>query len=163
MAKKKKETLKFYSEEELKKEGISSSEVFEAFFGKSKKGGEKTKALRFLSKFIYIILGIYAFLVVASSTISDISRVTSGKATIYNFFWFLGMVPAIFFILFLFSIFLKKQIFLKRITGVLGILGFLVFVMFWFIAEFNLPTFLTSIFLLITFIRFNFIERKIEA
>ena len=121
------------------------------------------KATKFLFKFLYIILGIYAFFVVISSTISDISRVISGEATIYNLFWFLGMVPAIFFILFLVSIFLKKQIFLKRITGVLGIFGFLVFVMFWFIAGFNLATFLTSIFLLVTFMKFNFIEKRIKA
>ncbi len=49
MAEKKKETFKFYmSEGELKKAGTSSSEVFEAFFGKNKKEGKAMMLISWL-------------------------------------------------------------------------------------------------------------------
>ncbi len=64
----KKEKFKFHmSEEELKKEDISPFEIFEAFFGKSKKDSEKMK--KFSYYFLWVILVLSSWFLIALITV----------------------------------------------------------------------------------------------
>ena len=54
--------------------------------------------LKVILVFMYWSLGLFSFIMTIWSTQHDIGRVLSGEYNITNFYWYLGMIPIIFYI-----------------------------------------------------------------
>jgi hypothetical protein len=114
------------------------------------------KISKFFFKLLYFLWGVYSLLLVTISTLTDISRVLNKSNRIDNWYWFLGMIPGLFYVVYLISLKAKGSIFLKKISSILGILSLFVFVMFFQTSGFNWALLIVALFPISVFIRDNF-------
>jgi hypothetical protein len=79
------------------------------------------KIIKWLGKALYIIWGVYAFLIVIADFFQSLDAVYNKAVQIENIFWYFGLIPTIYFLFFFFSkILFKKSMLFKKFVRLLG-------------------------------------------
>jgi len=83
------------------------------------------KIIKKIGKIFFVIWATYSLLMIFLILAVDVINVVNGNVVIKNLYWYLGLIPSVFAVLYLLSIF-KKSYLLMRMVGLSGLILFLV-------------------------------------
>ena len=121
------------------------------------------KIIKKIGKIFFVIWATYSLLMIFLILAVDVINVVNGNVVIENLYWYLGLIPSVFAVLYLLSISLfKKSYLLMRIVGLLGLILFLVMALAQFHTSISYQHTLIGLFGLYISINSFIKRRKIE-